>query len=170
MRRTGSSARKPPIAAEADGSPKLDSEVADLMTLSTNVQRASTRQLRLLWRGKKLSERGLYILELVNAGLDRPSRLIEYFEVLPSTITFETDKLVAAGLLTREADLEDRRVVRLKLTQAGQAVHAEVTEQINAALRPRLAELSDAERAQFFALFHKILDPLFPAKTAKSAE
>ncbi len=168
-RTTSARKRRGADTAAAEPAPVLDPAVAALVTLSANVQRACTRQLRGLWREKKISERGLYVLELVNAGLDRPSRLIEYFEVLPSTITFETDKLVSAGLLTREADPGDRRVVRLKLTAAGLAAHAEATEAINAVLRPRLAALSDEEQARFFALFHEILDPLFPPRMSDEA-
>jgi DNA-binding MarR family transcriptional regulator len=140
--------------------PALDPEIANLMRMVADIQRANTRQLRSLWREKKLSERGLFILELVNAGLDRPSRLIEYFDVLPSTITFETDKLAAAGLLVRQADPTDRRVVRLSLTNAGQSVHRETTMAINDLLRPRLAALPAEELAQFLATFQKIVDPL----------
>jgi DNA-binding MarR family transcriptional regulator len=149
-----------------DRGPKLDPDVTDLMRVSADLQRATSRELRALWRKKRLSERGIFILELVNAGLDRPSRLIEYFDVLPSTITFETDKLVAAGLLVRDSDPNDRRVVRLNLTPAGRVVHRETTKVINAMLRPRLAALSPEELAQFLATFHKIVDPLYASEPA----
>lgn len=147
-------------AAARDRGPALDPDVTDLMALSANLQRATSRRMRHLWRTRKLSERGLFILELVNAGLDRPSRLIEYFDVLPSTITFETDKLVGAGLLVRESVPDDRRVVRLRLTEEGRAVHRDTTEAINAVLRPRLDALTPDEAASFLATFHKIIDPL----------
>lgn len=137
--------------------PKLDPEITEIMRCSADLQRLTTRSLRSLWRKKKMSERGIFILELVNAGLDRPSRLIEYFDVLPSTITFETDKLVAAGLLVRDSDPSDRRVVRLSLTPAGRAVHRETTRAINATLRPRLDAISSKELEQFLATFSKIV-------------
>jgi DNA-binding MarR family transcriptional regulator len=157
-------AREPEQSPKAprERGPMLDPDVTELMTLATNMQRATTRELRGLWRKRKLSERGLFILELVNAGLDRPSRLIEYFDVLPSTITFETDKLVAAGLMVRESDPSDRRVVRLSLTDEGRAVHRETTDAINSVLRPQLATLSREELRQFLALYHRIVDPLRP--------
>jgi DNA-binding MarR family transcriptional regulator len=163
--------RKPKAAAASAApgrGPVLDPDVTELMTLSSNLQRATGRQLRHLWRTRKLSERGLFIIELVNAGLDRPSRLIEYFDVLPSTITFETDKLVAAGLLVRESDPADRRVVRLSLTDAGRAVHRETTEAINSVLRPQLDSLSREELQAFLATFHKIVDTVRPPKIDKS--
>ena len=153
-------AKAPPAANPHDRGPALDPDVTDLMALAANLQRATGRRLRHLWRTRKLSERGLFILELVNAGLDRPGRLIEYFDVLPSTITFETDKLVAAGLMVRESVPDDRRVVRLSLTDEGRAVHRETTETINAVLRPRLDGVEPDELARFLETFHKIIDPL----------
>ena len=43
--------------------PVLDPDVTELMTLSANLQRATGRQLRNLWRTRKLSERGLFIID-----------------------------------------------------------------------------------------------------------
>lgn len=143
--------------AAQQASVRLDADVTEVMRLSTDLQRGSARSLKSVWREKGLSERGLFILELVNAGLDRPSKLIEYFDVLPSTITFETDKLVAAGLITREALPTDRRVVQLSLTEEGRAVHRETTETINAFLTPRLAALPRAELEAFVTTFRRIV-------------
>lgn len=136
---------------------RLDADVIDVMRLSADLQRGTARSLKGVWREKGLTERGIYILELVNAGLDRPSKLIEYFDVLPSTITFETDKLVAAGLIRREALPTDRRVVQLSLTEEGVAVHRETTEAVNSFLKPRLAALSRAELETFVTTFRKIV-------------
>jgi DNA-binding MarR family transcriptional regulator len=149
--------KKPDAQAEDEAPVRLDADVTDVMRLSADLQRGSARSLKNVWREKGLSERGIYILELVHAGLDRPSKLIEYFDVLPSTITFETDKLVAAGLITREALPTDRRVVQLSLTDEGRAVHRETTETVNAFLKPRLAALSRAELEAFVATFRKIV-------------
>lgn len=146
----------PPVSAQV----RLDPQIIAVMRMSTDMQRASSRHLKRLWRDKGLTERGLYILELVNDGLDRPSKLIEYFDVLPSTITFETEKLVAAGLLFREALPTDRRVVQLSLTAKGHEVHRETTEILNAFLLPRLAALAPGELDTFLAIFRKIIEPI----------
>lgn len=154
------SSRKTRTASAPEARAVLDPDVSAVMRLDSDLRRAIGSQFRTLWRTKKMSERGIYILELVNAGIDRPSRLIEFFSVLPSTITFETDKLVATGLLVRESDPTDRRVVRLSLTDEGRAVHQETVETINAFVRPALASLSREELEQFLATFHKIVAPL----------
>ena len=167
-------ARREPKAPKASGAaggraPVLDPTVAAVMTLSANLQRACTRQMKTLWRKKGMSERGLFILELVHAGLDRPSRLIEYFDVLPSTITFETEKLVTAGLMLRESEPSDRRVVRLSLTSQGRAVHREATAALNALLRPRLEQLPPDELRAFLETFEKIVPPI-PRQTDEAEQ
>ena len=138
----------------------LDPDIIAVMRLGADLQRASSRHMKGLWREKGLTERGLFILALVNAGLDRPSRLIEYFDVLPSTITFETEKLVTAGLLVRESLPSDRRVVQLSLTEQGKAVHREMADTLNRFLRPRLRQLAPGELAAFLATFSKIVEPI----------
>lgn len=158
-------------AQETEGSPGsvrgakpavLDADSSALLRLSTSLLQLISRDLRDLWRRNNLSERSLFIIEMVNAGLDRPGRLIEYFDVLASTITFETDKLAAAGILQREPDPDDRRIVRLKLTDKGRAVHRELTEILNASLRPRLDHLTAEELRTLLGLFAKVVGPLEP--------
>lgn len=148
----------------------LDPDIIAVMRLGADLQRASSRHLKSLWREKGLTERGLFILALVNAGLDRPSRLIEYFDVLPSTITFETEKLVTAGLMVRESLPTDRRVVQLSLTEQGKVLYREMADSLNAFLRPRLRQLAPGELAQFLETFGKIVEPIPPVGTAEAAD
>jgi DNA-binding MarR family transcriptional regulator len=62
------------------------------------------------------------MLKLIGAGGERSARLAEKLAVARPTLTSTADSLVAAGLAIREAEPGDRRVVRLCLTPAGQAV------------------------------------------------
>src|SRR5580698_2395402 len=61
------------------------------------------------------------MLKLIGAGGERSAHLAEKLAVAKPTLTSTADGLVAAGLLSREAETADRRVVRLRLTPAGQA-------------------------------------------------
>jgi DNA-binding MarR family transcriptional regulator len=61
------------------------------------------------------------ILKLIGQGGERSARLAELLAVAKPTLTATADSLVAAGLACREAEPGDRRVVRLHLTEAGQA-------------------------------------------------
>jgi DNA-binding MarR family transcriptional regulator len=64
------------------------------------------------------------ILKLAGAGGERSARLAERLAVAKPTLTATADGLVAAGLARREAEPGDRRVVRLRLTDAGVAAVA----------------------------------------------
>lgn len=135
----------------------IEVQIAILMTHSARVQQIASRQLRNIWRGLRVSERALYIIRLVYNGIDRPAGLAAHLDTLPNAITLEADKLVETGLLIRGRDASDRRAVRLQLTKAGLAVHANTTDAIEANLRPRLERLTDQEREHFFRLFARIL-------------
>jgi DNA-binding MarR family transcriptional regulator len=64
------------------------------------------------------------ILKLIGEGGERSARLADKLAVARPTLTATADSLVAAGLACREAEPGDRRVVRLRLTEAGQAAVA----------------------------------------------
>ena len=63
----------------------LDPHVLAVMLLFFNLQRTAALQLKLLSRDRRLSERGLLILALVNAGHDQPAKLLKIMDILPST-------------------------------------------------------------------------------------
>ncbi len=78
-----------------------------------------------LFRSMERVEAGLTpqqyrMLKLIGAGGERSARLAERLAVAKPTLTSTADGLVAAGLLSREPESTDRRVVRLWLTTAGQ--------------------------------------------------
>jgi DNA-binding MarR family transcriptional regulator len=149
---------------------RLDLDIEDVLVAATDVQRALNRELKGFTRGQKLSERGLYIIHMVNAGLNRPSLLIDYFDVLPSTITVEVDKLVAARLMTRQAAAFDRRVMELALTEKGQAVRLEALAVLNRTFRPRLDETPRDDVRICVETLRKIVQPLAPETPRASTE
>src|ERR1700722_6302332 len=61
------------------------------------------------------------MLKLIGAGGGRSAHPAEKLTAAKPTLTSPADGLVAAGLLSREPETSDRRVVRLWLTEAGQA-------------------------------------------------
>jgi DNA-binding MarR family transcriptional regulator len=64
------------------------------------------------------------MLKLIGEGGERSARLADRLAVARPTLTATADSLVAAGLAYREPEPGDRRVVRLRLTEAGQAAVA----------------------------------------------
>jgi DNA-binding MarR family transcriptional regulator len=71
-------------------------------------------------------------------------------------ITLRLDRLEAAGLITRERDAEDRRVVYAQLTAVGlELIDRVVRDHFSNELR-MLNDLTDAERHQLAALLGKL--------------
>jgi DNA-binding MarR family transcriptional regulator len=82
------------------------------------------------------------LLSMVRGGGERSARLADKLAVRKPTLTAAADALVAAGLLEREADPGDRRVVRVRITEAGLAAVQSAEEQLAASLAPLFADAS----------------------------
>ena len=80
------------------------------------------------------------LLSMVRSGGERSARLADRLAVRKPTLTAAADALVAAGLLEREADPGDRRVVRVRITADGLAALRSTEEQLAAAIAPLLAD------------------------------
>jgi DNA-binding MarR family transcriptional regulator len=69
-----------------------------------------------------LTESQLNVLEyIMNHDQVKPSDLIDYVATTPAAITTLMDRMEKNGLIVRERDEKDRRIVRLKLTPKGLA-------------------------------------------------
>jgi DNA-binding MarR family transcriptional regulator len=107
--------------------------------------------VRILVRLRRVMERAdtgvtlpqYQLLALVGLRGERSARLAERLAVRKPTVTATADGLVAAGLLEREAEDGDRRVVRLRLTDAGMAAADQAEQALADAVGPLLAESGD---------------------------
>jgi DNA-binding MarR family transcriptional regulator len=70
-----------------------------------------------------------------------PGALAERMHVTPPTITGLTDRLVKQGLIGREEDPNDRRLVRLSLTEEGRRITNELETMGRAFLKKVLGRL-----------------------------
>lgn len=86
------------------------------------------------------------VLKLIGAGGERSAKLAERLAVAKPTLTNTADALVAAGLLQRETDMRDRRVVRLVLTEAGQEAVRQADDVYSGWLGQLLTATGDPER------------------------
>jgi DNA-binding MarR family transcriptional regulator len=77
--------------------------------------------------------------------------LAEHERVAPPSITKAVAKLEEARLVTREADANDRRVARVRITAAGGALLEESRKRKDAWLASRLAALTPDERDRLAA-------------------
>lgn len=102
---------------------------------------------------------------LVRAGGMRSSELADSLHIQPSAVTATVDRLVARGLVTRESDESDRRVVRVVPTAEGVAESRRVEETVRGYLRELLTALDDDELEGLVASFEKM-----SAAAARAAE
>lgn len=78
--------------------------------------------------------------------------------VSPPAATSVIDKLIERGFLKRSEDSQDRRVVRLSVTQKGLGELGKGTEQALQGLDELFDVLDERERSEFGRLITKILD------------
>jgi DNA-binding MarR family transcriptional regulator len=98
------------------GAEPLDARAAEAVVLTV------LRLYRALERvDTGLTPQQYRIMKLAGAGGERSARLAARLAVAKPTLTATADGLVAAGYAQREAEVGDRRVVRLCLTAAGRA-------------------------------------------------
>jgi DNA-binding MarR family transcriptional regulator len=94
------------------------------------------------WDSRGLTMPQLRLMYLLLLQDCRPvGELAEQMNVRPATVTGLTDRLVRQGLIERQADPEDRRVVRVALTPEGRRV---------------VGEIETASRAYLQAIFDRL--------------
>lgn len=133
-----------------------DADIVDFLGAVMDVQRLIAALAKPVIREHAISDRALGIIFLVHAGLDRPGLLHEYLDVLPSTITSDVDKLIAAGLLRRKPSTTDRRVTRIGVTAKGARVQQQSLHQLQEFFRAKVADVALDELHQCIGTLRKL--------------
>ncbi len=133
-----------------------ENDIIELLGAVTDIRRVIADTTLPVARRNSISERALGIIFLVFAGLDRPKLLAEYLTVLPSTITSDVEKLVAAGLLQRTASPSDRRIIKLEVTPRGIAAQQESLRGLQSFFRAKAAGVSLDELHACIATLRKL--------------
>ena len=104
-----------------------------------------------------LSEKELRVIEyLGDTGPRMMRELAEYLFLAVNSVTTTVDNLEARGLVRRQRSEEDRRVVRVGLTDEGRKVCAAAVGEKLSLLRRMLGALTEDEQEIFMVLFRKI--------------
>ena len=104
-----------------------------------------------VWEELGLTMSQLRVLHLLNmTRFALAGTVAEVLKVRPSTATGIVDRLVRQGLVDRQRDPEDRRCVRIYLTESGREVIGEIR-QGNEALLSRLFRRFTAEQIEMVA-------------------
>ncbi|MFP3896364.1 MAG: MarR family winged helix-turn-helix transcriptional regulator [Anaerolineales bacterium] len=88
------------------------------------------------------------------------SDLAERLHVTPATITKMIRRMERAGFVQREHDVEDQRVSRVYLTEAGRAIQTEMMEVLRELDKETFHGLTETERALLRRFLLKIRDNL----------
>ena len=138
-------------------------------TLAARLRLLATRLARQLRQQADtgLSPSQLSALSTINgSGPLTLGALADLERVAPPSVTKVVSKLEAAGLVARQVDENDRRVVRVATTSAGEALVADVRERKDAWLAARVAEMTADERRRLADAL-EILERLTPMRPAR---
>jgi DNA-binding MarR family transcriptional regulator len=89
-----------------------------------------------------------------------PGQVAKQLGLSTPTVTRTAARMESAGLLTREPDPDDRRLVRLFLTERGHQLRAVLNAQMAQVSERALHGLSSAERATLTRLLHEVRENL----------
>ena len=99
-----------------------------------------------------------------------PGQLVRETLVTSGTMTNRIDRLAARGLLVREPDPEDRRGVRVRLTEEGRERVDGAIEGLLARERELLAGLDDSDQRRLGDLLRVVVLPFDDANRAEPAD
>jgi DNA-binding MarR family transcriptional regulator len=143
MSASGPSALADPQAT--DGGPEAEEELATRLRVAVTRLNRKLRQQALAG----LSPAQASALGTVNRlGSPTLGELAAMEQVQPPTVTRLVTTLESAGLVARETDGADRRVVRVRITAEGRRSLQRIRTLKNAFLTRRLAALDPADKAQ----------------------
>jgi len=105
----------------------------------------------------ELNMRELQIVELLgNDGPRMMREVADFLNVAVNSVTTIVDSLESKTLVHRNRSDQDRRIVRVELTDGGRAVYKEAREMKFRMLRSMLGALTEEEQDIFMVLFRKI--------------
>ncbi len=85
------------------------------------------------------------------------TEIANHFKISLPTATSLSNKLVTTKLITRQNDKEDRRIVKLVLTQKGEELLKEVMKQRNQKITRMLSYLSQEEKLQLLYIMKNLV-------------
>ena len=102
------------------------------------------------------AQAGLLCRLFANDGITQ-SEIAEQLSVQGATVTNILQRMEEAGLVTRRRDLDDNRLVRVFLTEAGRQKERAITEQFVQLESAVFEGISEPERAQLRRLLRQML-------------
>ena len=118
------------------------------------------RESNYLSRGK-ITLPQLGVLEYLSSRRESPmNELARHLGVTRPAATGLVDRLIVQGLVSRQGDRADRRVVRINLTPKGRRVLDNIWNQKRRMLQQVFGRLSPADRSQYLATLERVVEIL----------
>jgi DNA-binding MarR family transcriptional regulator len=115
--------------------------------------------------GHDLSFSQYITLKKLALGTTGATDLARAAELNPGAMTRLIDKLIERGLVERHADPDDRRVVRIQLSEQGQAIWRDIDQCGNRVRERAMSGMDEAQRLQFIRVLEQVRDNLsFPGQ------
>lgn len=132
---------------------ELDAAVEETLTASRALVGVVARSLAEVLEHVTLPQYRVLVV-LCAAGALRSGELAERLGVHQSTLTRTGDRLVAQGLVRRDASPDSRREIMVSLTERGQAIVVQVLSQRRNDIREILGSVSEKDRKAILKGFH----------------
>lgn len=151
------------MAANRSDAPRLTEEEVALFCNAVGVApRKLGQAAKELVEKYDLGQRGAWIIAMINAGANSPSRLSDALCIGRSLFTAELNRLVSAGLVETRKDARDGRRVQLALTREGVAEHDRLHEKLNRFVNENLAGFAKEDILLCARLLHSFAGSVPP--------
>ena len=122
------------------------------------------RESNYLSRGK-ITLPQLWVMEHLSRRKECPmNELAGFLRISRPAATGLADRLIAQGLVSREGDRADRRIVRVNLTPKGRKILTHIWEQKRRMLVDVFGRLSAQDRARYLAILEQVVEVLAEEK------
>ncbi|SDT77068.1 DNA-binding transcriptional regulator, MarR family [Streptomyces sp. TLI_053] len=136
--------------------PQADEITREVVDLMANVVALFHREYEEAAAARSLTGAQAKVLALLRRGPMPMRQIAQTLSCEPSNITGIVDRLETRGFVTRQPDLQDRRVKLVAATETGAGASEELRESLNFAREP-LAALGPEERTQLRDLLRRML-------------
>ncbi|MEM0072665.1 MAG: MarR family transcriptional regulator [Metallosphaera sp.] len=136
----------------------------EVLTSISRVYRAAKRELNNRLESHGFSYVDFLILMQVR---DSPKSMVYLAKEVLMTqagITAAIDRLEEKGLVKRERDKEDRRIINVQITERGVKATEEAIQVFNELAADLVKDLSDEDKAKLVELLDKLLEKLMKGK------
>ena len=100
----------------------------------------------------------LWVLEYLSRKKGCPmNELAQFLSVSRPAATGLVDRLIAQGLVHREGDRQDRRVVRVEISAKGRRIVSHIWEQKRRMIVDVFGQISPVDRTQYLAILQRVV-------------